>query len=68
MMFRHHISLGKIDPLGDGLRELIAAEQAEPDAITLEESPDGNNLAEQWQDVVTEAKSDPDWFSFANEE
>jgi len=65
---RHHIALGKVDPLGDGLREMIQAEQTEPEAITLEETPDGQHLSEQWQSVVDEVEKDPDWFSFANEE
>jgi hypothetical protein len=68
MMFHHHVSLGKIDPLGDGLREMIEAEQLEPEAITLEETPDGQSLSEQWQNVVAEVENDPEWFNFAGED
>jgi len=65
---KHHIHLSKIDPLGDGLREMIEAEQTESEAITLEEAPDGQSLSEQWQHVVEEVEKDPNWFSFADEE
>lgn len=64
----HTLSLPKIDPLGGGLAEEIAAEQAEAGAITLEEAPDANSLAEQWQHVVEEVEEDPDWFTFADNE
>ena len=67
-LFRRKLSLARIDPLGAGLAEEIAAEQRESDAITLEESPDGNVLSEQWQHVVEEVEQDPEWFTFADKE
>lgn len=67
-LFKHHLSFQNADPLGDGLAEAIAAEKAEPEAITLEETPDGEQLTEQWAHVVEEVEKDPDWFSFADDE
>ena len=67
--FIHHkLKLSKIDPLGGGLAEEIAAEQHEPEAISLEENLEGDRLSEQWGEVVDEAKKDPDWFSFVDDE
>jgi hypothetical protein len=67
-LLHHRLSLSKIDPLGGGLAEEIAAEQQEAEAITLEEAPDANSLSEQWQHVVDEVEKDPDWFTFADKE
>ena len=66
--FRHHLSLSEVDPLGGGLAEEIAAEQAESDAITLEETLDGQLIAEQWGRAVEELEQDPDWFKFSDDE
>lgn len=66
--FHHTPSFSEPDPLGNGLAEEIAAEQAEPDAIVLQETPDGQSLSEQWQHVVEEVEQDPDWFSFAEDD
>jgi hypothetical protein len=40
----HHVGFTPIDPLGDGLREDILAEQSEPDRIILDIRPDENEL------------------------
>lgn len=40
----HHISFKPIDPLGDGLREDILAEQMEPEAIVLEDVPSSESI------------------------
>jgi hypothetical protein len=67
-IFGHRISLPQPDPLGGGLAEEIAAEQAEPDAITLEEALDAQLIADQWNQAVEELEKDPDWFNFSNDE
>lgn len=66
--FRHSLTFTQPDPLGDGLAEEIAAEQAEPDAITLEETPDMQTFTEQWDHMVNDLHNDPDWVSFSNDE
>lgn len=52
--------LEKIDPLGNGLGDEIAAEQAEPEAIDLREELD-ETLADNWQAVLDDAKNDPEY-------
>lgn len=66
-LFHHHVAFKQIDPLGDGLREEIAAEKAEPEAITLEEGVDEGELSRYWQDVEADIEKDPEWFRFTNE-
>ena len=66
--FRHSLSLPVVDPLGGGLAEEIAAEQSEPDAITLEEGINGQLIAEQWGQAVEELEQDPSWFKFSDDE
>lgn len=67
-IFHRKLSFSKADPLGGGLAEEIAAEQAEQDAITLEETLDGQLIAEQWGRAVEELEQDPSWFKFSNDE
>lgn len=68
MLFKFgHIQFSKIDPLGNGLREEILGEQLEPEAIALEENPDGERLAEFWSAVESDIQHDPDWFNFTEE-
>jgi hypothetical protein len=62
------LSFSQVDPLGGGLAEEIAAEQSEPEAITLEEQLDGQLLADQWGQAVDELEQDPDWFKFTEDE
>jgi len=62
----HHISFQQADPLGDGLREEIEAEQLEPEAIRLYE--DESQLEQRWQEIQEDVKKDPDWFHFTEEE
>lgn len=64
----HKLRLPTVDPLGGGLAEEIAAEQAEPEAIALEEGLEGEQLSEQWQHVVEDVEKDPEWFTFADKE
>ncbi len=56
----HHIHFEKIDPLGDGLREMIQAEQTEAEAINLYEDFDAT-LADNWQAVLDDARNDPEY-------
>jgi hypothetical protein len=67
-LFSHQISFQPIDPLGDGLREEIAAEQQEPEAlISLEEGLSEGQLSEYWQSVVQDVENDPEWFHFSED-
>jgi hypothetical protein len=64
MSLFHHISFKPIDPLGDGLREEIAAEQQEPEAIRdLEDGFDENF----WSKVEKDVENDPEWFHFSED-
>lgn len=65
--FNHSLSFKHPDPLGDGLGDAIAAEQAESEAINLEEVPDTASLIDQWNHMVEDIEHDPN-FSFAGEE
>jgi hypothetical protein len=68
MLFKHHISFKQIDPLGDGLGEQIAQEQMEPEAITLEENVNEEQLTSYWQSVESDIEKDPEWFKFSDDE
>lgn len=61
MSLFHHISFHPVDPLGDGLREEIVAEQQESEAIDLEEI-DEQGLSQFWGEVEEDVKNDPEWF------
>lgn len=65
----HHNSIGfqPVDPLGNGLREEIMAEQQEPEAILLEEMLSEDALADYLKTIVEDIQSDPEW-SHTNEE
>lgn len=63
MSLFHHISFKPVDPLGDGLREEIVAEQQEPEAIeALEEGLDEQALTQFWTEVEDDVINDPTWF------
>ena len=64
---KRSLSFTPLDPLGDGLREDIAAERLEPEAITLEEGVDEAALTEYWQNVTSDIEKDPKWFRFEEE-
>lgn len=68
MKLFNRIDFPEIDPLGGGLAEEIAAEQAEPEAIELEENIEAESLRQKWEQVVRELHDDPDWFSPAREQ
>jgi hypothetical protein len=63
MLFFHKIKIhfDSINPLANGLDQDIAAERAEPDAITLEENLDPYELEQTWQDIEEEFESDVEW-------
>jgi len=63
----HQVTFKQVDPLGDGLREEITAEQLEPEAILLEDGVNEGQLSEYWQSVERDIKSDPEWFHFSND-
>lgn len=67
-IFHKKIRFSEIDPLANGLDQDIAAEQREPEAIILEENLEATVLSANWQEMVDEAKADPDWFAFVEEE
>lgn len=67
MSLFHHISFKPVDPLGDGLREEIAAEQQEPEAIETLEDLDAEKLGKFWNDVEEDVKNDPEWFHFSED-
>ncbi len=60
MKLFHHIHFEEIDPLGNGLGDEIAAEQAEPEAIDLSQEFDGT-LADNWQAILDDAEYDPEY-------
>lgn len=67
MSLFHHISLPKIDPLGGGLAEEIAAEQQADEVITLDETVDEGQLSSFWNSVERDIKQDPEWFHFSED-
>jgi len=61
MLFKHKkVRFKPIDPLDNGLREEIAAEQLEPDHFVLDDLLDGT-LAEKWEEILTDARRDPEF-------
>lgn len=60
------LSFSEHDPLDDGLKDDIAAEQREADAFRLDDMS-GEELANQWSAIVKDIEKDPDWFSFSND-
>ncbi len=64
----HKVRFLQPDPLANGLAEEIAAEQAEPEAIMLTDSIDGDELANSWQHIVDEFHNDPDWVDLGQDD
>jgi hypothetical protein len=67
MSLFHHISFPKIDPLGGGLAEEIAAEQQADEVITLDETVDEGQLSSFWNSVEQDIEQDPEWFHFSED-
>lgn len=63
----HHVTFTPADPLGDGLREDILAEQSESDRIILEERPDEGELVGYLESITADVKSDGDEFTFSED-
>lgn len=63
----HKLQFQPVDPLGDGLGDDIAREQAEEGAVEFQKDIDGNNLAVFWDEVEKDVQKDPNWFTFTEE-
>lgn len=63
----HHVTFTAADPLGDGLREEILAEQTEPEHIVLEERPDEGELVGYLESITADVQSDADEFTFSED-
>ena len=61
------ITFSPIDPLGDGLREEIIAEQLEPERIVLEERPDEAELARYLESITADIQSETDKLTFSRD-
>lgn len=64
---KQHLNFAPIDPLGDGLREDILAEQAEPEHIDFNEGLEENNLGSYLESITADIKEDPDEFTFSED-
>ncbi len=65
-IFRKQITFNRHDPLDDGLRDAITAEQRSDDSFTLAD-PTGEELTEKWDAIVKDVEKDPGWFSFSKD-
>lgn len=63
----HHISFKPVDPLGDGLREDILAEQLEPEAIVLEEVPSEDALGDYLESITADIQQDSEKLTYSEE-
>lgn len=63
----HHVTFTTADPLGDGLREDIIAEQSEPDAIDLENGLDEGDLVSYLESITADVKNDSDEFTYSED-
>lgn len=67
-IFSHHkIQFSTKDPLENGLGDDIAREQSEPEAITSLDDTSSRDLEAFWGQVVEDAKSDKDFFAYAED-
>ncbi len=65
-IFKNKVSFTRHDPLDDGLKDAINAEQNDADAFTLAD-PTGDELTEKWDTIVKDVEKDPGWFSFSED-
>jgi hypothetical protein len=63
----HQPHFTPIDPLGDGLREDILAEQAEPEHIDFDEGFEEGSLGSYLESITADIKEDPDEFTFSED-
>lgn len=66
-IFSKHLKFEPVDPLGDGLREEIQAEQREA-AINLSEDHSSDTTTDFWQNLERDIHEDPEWFRFSSDE
>jgi len=68
MLFLHRkLAFSKADPLADGLGDDIQAEQAESEHFELQEQLDGS-LAEEWEEILKDARKDPTFTYVSDDE
>lgn len=60
-----HITFKPVDPLGDGLREEILAEQNDPDHIDLNDRPSEDELVSYLQSITTSIQDETDTLTFS---
>jgi len=68
--FKHligSISFTPVDPLGDGLREEIIAEQLEPEHIILGERPGEEDLAAYLESITADIQNEADKLSLSQD-
>jgi len=65
-LFHRILAFQPINPLDDGLGDDIQAEQSEPDHFELHEQLDGR-LADEWEEILHDARQDPD-FSYVGDD
>lgn len=65
-LFHRILTFQPVDPLADGLGDDIAAERAEDGHFDLHEQLDGR-LADDWEQILTDARHDPG-FSFVHDD
>lgn len=63
----HHISFDPIDPLGDGLREEIIAEQSDPERIVLEERPSEGELVAYLESITNDIQEGSDQLTYTED-
>jgi hypothetical protein len=62
-----HVTFTPVDPLGDGLREEILAEQSEAEAIDLENGLDEGNLVNYLESITADVMNDADEFTYSED-
>lgn len=66
-IFHRSVAFRKHDPLDDGLKDDIAAEQNETDSFQTLDDMSGDELAMQWNSIIKDIEKDPDWFTFSED-
>ncbi|NLA43198.1 hypothetical protein GX865_03560 [Candidatus Saccharibacteria bacterium] len=62
-LLRRSVKFNPIDPLGDGLGDLIERSRMHPDRIVLNEPLDGRELVRQWEAIHQDLIQDSSWFN-----
>jgi hypothetical protein len=66
MKLFHKIQFATHDPLDNGLKDEIVAEQSEDNSFRMYDDISGDELTKQWATIAKDIEKDPDWFSFDN--